>query len=161
MSDKNQKLSLYGIGPVYGTIISVLTATAFLCRNLNIFQSGKIEKLKIPFIIAGIIFVLIGIFMWIQAVIVSKIDDGIRENYLVTRGIYAWVRNPIYSAFMMAYTGIVLIIGNVFFFVLPFLYWLLMTVLVRNTEEKWLYNMFGDEYKEYCKKVNRCIPWKK
>ena len=34
-----------------------------------------------------------------------------------------------------------------------------MTLFLIFTEEKWLVDMYGEEYKEYCKKVNRCIPW--
>lgn len=34
-----------------------------------------------------------------------------------------------------------------------------MTVLMKHTEEKWLKNLYGKEYEEYCKRVNRCIPW--
>lgn len=33
-----------------------------------------------------------------------------------------------------------------------------MTIILKNTEEKWLYALYGEKYKEYCKKVNRCIP---
>lgn len=36
-----------------------------------------------------------------------------------------------------------------------------MTVLMKNTEEKWLYALYGQEYLDYCKRVNRCIPWPK
>ena len=32
-------------------------------------------------------------------------------------------------------------------------------ILKSEDEEKWLYNLYGYEYKAYCKKVNRCIPW--
>ncbi len=43
--------------------------------------------------------------------------------------------------------------------ILPFVYWLAMTILMKKTEEKWLYELYGQKYLEYCKKVNRCIPW--
>lgn len=33
-----------------------------------------------------------------------------------------------------------------------------MTIILKNTEEKWLYTLYGEKYKEYCKKVSRCIP---
>ena len=26
-------------------------------------------------------------------------------------------------------------------------------------EEKWLRDMYGKEYEDYCKRVNRCWPW--
>ncbi len=28
-------------------------------------------------------------------------------------------------------------------------------------EEKWLLDLYGEEYVEYKKHVNRCIPWKR
>ncbi len=37
--------------------------------------------------------------------------------------------------------------------------WGIMTVVLINTEEKWLAGLYGDEYIEYKKRVNRCIPW--
>lgn len=68
-------------------------------------------------------------------------------------------RNPIYTAFMFFCTGALFISGNIFFLPLFFFYWILMTVLMKNTEEKWLLELYGIEYANYCKKVNRCIPW--
>jgi len=34
-----------------------------------------------------------------------------------------------------------------------------MTIFLIYTEEKWLKDLYGQEYIEYCKKVNRCISW--
>ena len=72
---------------------------------------------------------------------------------------YALVRNPIYSAFLFFCTGALTIYGNLWLLTLPVLYWLFLTLLMKRTEEKWLKNLYGAEYEEYCRKVNRCIPW--
>lgn len=77
----------------------------------------------------------------------------------VTAGVYSLVRNPIYSAFLFFCTGALFISGNIFFYPLFFFYWLFMVVLMKCTEEKWLKNLYGREYEEYCRRVNRCIPW--
>ena len=45
------------------------------------------------------------------------------------------------------------------FLPLFFVFWALMTVMMKNTEEKWLTERFGKEYINYCKRVNRAIPW--
>ena len=37
--------------------------------------------------------------------------------------------------------------------------WRLTRSSLKNTEEKWLANLYGQEYIDYCKRVNRCIPW--
>ena len=63
------------------------------------------------------------------------------------------------SSAMIACTGVILIAGNPWFFPLPLLYWLFMTVLMQATEEKWLRNLYGKEYEDYCRRVNRCWPW--
>ena len=150
---------MYGVGPIYVCVIAALTLAAVLMRNLPIFESGRLRGLHLPLLILGIVFIAGGIALWVYAVAISKIDDGIKDNRLVTIGAYALVRNPIYSAAMIACTGVILIAGNAWFFPLPLLYWLFMTVLMRATEEKWLRDLYGKEYEDYCGRVNRCWPW--
>lgn len=131
-----EHLPIYGVGPIYVYVIAALTLAAVLMRNMKLFETGKMEAIHIPLLMLGIILILAGIALWVYAVPISKIDDGIKANRLVTTGAYALVRNPIYSAAMIACTGVILILGNAWFFVLPFVYWLFMTVLMKATEEK-------------------------
>lgn len=159
MKNNKDHLPIYGPGPVFGGVVIALTVAAMLCRNLPVFQCGNIAALRIPLIVIGIILILFAVFLWVYEVIITKIDDGILHNHLVTTCAYALVRNPIYSAILILCTGVLMIGGNVLFLILPFLYWAFLTVLIKHTEEKWLSELYGEEYKEYCKKVNRCIPW--
>ena len=99
-----------------------------------------------------------GIYLWLQAVIVEKINKSVKEKKLITSGIYSLVRNPVYSAFIFIFTGILLPTANYFLLILPFFFWAFLTILMKNTEEKWLKNEFGKEYEIYLKKVNRVIP---
>lgn len=156
---KQNHLPIYGVGPLYVYVIAALTLAAALLRNLPLFASGNMDALHVPLLALGIVLILAGVALWIYAVPISKIDEGIRENRLVTTGAYALVRNPIYSAAMIACTGVILIVGNVWFFILPLVYWLFMTALMKATEEKWLKDLYGEEYEDYCKRVNRCWPW--
>lgn len=54
----------------------------------------------------------------------------------------------------MIFLGILLLVEG-------FLVWksAAMTILMKETEEKWLAKLYGQEYRDYCKKVNRCLPW--
>lgn len=131
-----------------------------LTKNISLLNN-EISALMIPLIIIGILFILFGIYLWVNAVIVCKLDDNIRSNKLVTTGVYAYVRNPIYSAVLLVCTGAIIIANNLYLLVLPIIYWAFLTILMKNTEEKWLLNVYGDEYINYCKKVNRCIPFKR
>ncbi|MBQ9428882.1 MAG: isoprenylcysteine carboxylmethyltransferase family protein [Clostridia bacterium] len=156
MKEKDH-LPLYGIGPVYGAVTVVLTVVGGVCGSM--FPFGKVPQLKIPLLIFGILLILYGVTLWIRAVIVAKLDNGIKENRLVTGGVYAHVRNPIYSAILFACTGALCMAGNLLFLPLFFVFWALMTVMMKKTEEKWLTERFGKEYINYCKRVNRAIPW--
>lgn len=159
---KNKEhLPMYGIGPLYVGIIIAVTVGAVILGQQSFTAAGIISALKIPSLIIGIIFAALGILLWYSAAIRSKLDDSIAENKLVTTGVYGLVRNPIYSAFMFLCTGALFISGNVFFYPLFFFYWIFMTLLMINTEEKWLEAAYGKQYTEYKKKVNRCIPWKR
>lgn len=120
-----------------------------------------IPKLEILFRILGIISILLGVILYLKAVFFDKIDTYVKKNQLIITGVYAYVRNPIYSAFMFVCTGILCIYANLILLFLPFVYWAFMTMLMKYTEEKWLYDLYGEEYIHYCRRVNRCIPWKK
>jgi len=161
MSETKEKehLPFYGPGPFYGAVVIGLTVLAVICRNVSFLRSGKIEMLHLPMLILGVLLIIAGAALWIYAVPISKIDDGIRDNRLVTNGAYALVRNPIYSAIMIACTGVLLTTGNLWFMILPVLFWTFMTFLMKATEEKWLKDLYGREYEDYCRKVNRCWPW--
>lgn len=160
MSDKKH-LPLFGVGPIYVAIIIGITILFTILTKLNKIPILTINMLKIPFILIGIIIIVVGIVIWIQGAVFCRIDDHIKNNELCTEGIYSYTRNPLYTAFIMVCIGVLFICNNVYLLILPFVYWLFLTVLMKNTEEKWLLDLYGNQYKEYCKKVNRVIPIKR
>ncbi len=151
-------LPLYGVGPVYVYVIIAITVAAVILGHIDYLKSGIIEMLRISSAVIGVLLIIFGMSLWYGAVFRAKVGKGITDNRLVTTGVYAICRNPIYSAFMLSCSGVLLISGNVFFYPLFFFYWIFMTVLMKYTEEKWLKNLYGREYEEYCSRVNRCIP---
>ena len=157
---QNKKhLPMMGVGPIYGAVIIAVTIIAVIAGKSTIFEADRVNFLKIPLLIIGILLIVLGVHLWAGALFQSKIDNHIVENRLATTGVYGLVRNPIYSAFLFFCTGALMIAGNIFFLPLFFFYWIFMTVLMKCTEEKWLKNLYGREYEEYCRQVNRCIPW--
>ena len=158
MISQEYKMPIFGVGPIYVITCLILTiAGIWLHLNGCIYQ-GKIIKGKMFFIIAAIFMILLGIYLWIQAVIVQKINKKVTEKKLITTGVYSIVRNPVYSAFIFIFTGLLLFTANYILLKLPFVFWAFLTILMKNTEEKWLKNEFGEEYEIYLKKVNRVIP---
>lgn len=153
---ENKHLSVLGVGPLYVISILILTIIALILNQLNVVY--KIEVLNKFLIILAIISILIAISLWGSAVLFSKVKTKIKENTLVTTGVYSIVRNPIYSAFLFLFTGILLFTRNLYLLIFPLIFWIYLTYLLKETEEKWLKDKFKEEYQKYMKKVNRIIP---
>ena len=153
-------LPILGVGPLYVVTIILMTIISITLSATGIIPVITFANFQWIFILIGILCFIIGITLWLKAVIIDRLDAHIIKNELVTTGVYAYVRNPVYSAFMFVCTGVLLIYGNLVLLVLPIIYWGFMTVLMKLTEEKWLENLYGKEYVQYRQRVNRCIPWK-
>lgn len=156
---EGQKLPLFGIGPYLISCVGLVTVIGIVL-SVTVFRFGILEGVWTwIFRILGILLIPAGAAVWYIGALRSNMDESITENKLQTGGIYAWVRNPMYSGWWMAITGLSLMWHN--FMVLPFVIinWIILTVVLKNTEEKWLQNLYGKEYEEYKKRVNRCIPW--
>jgi len=160
--NEQDHLPVMGIGPVCIAIMIAFTAAGIAPVTFGMLTSGTVgTSLTLIFVIAGILCVVGGIILWCSAVLGSRINIKIKSNQLETGGVYAFVRNPIYSAFLFICTGALLFCRNWYVLILPPLFWLYLTVFMKLTEEKWLAERFGDEYAAYCRRVNRFIPWKK
>ena len=57
--------------------------------------------------------------------------------------------------------GITLTLHNMWLLILIPIQWVLLTVVIRINDEKWVYELHGEAYKDYCARVNRWIPIKK
>ena len=159
MNKNKNHLPLYGAGPVYVAVIITVTMAGILLSQFKIIAYLSFPIIRMVLLMIGFLLVAVGAALWFLAVFRAKIDDGITNNHLVTDGVYALVRIPIYSAFLSVCTGTLMIYGNLWLLILPVMHWLFLTVLMKCTKEKWLKNLYGAEYEEYCRRVNRCIPW--
>lgn len=157
---KKNHLPILGVGPMYVITIILMTVISIILSTTRMIPIITFTNIRLIFVLIGILCFIIGITLWLKAVIIDRLDAHIIKNELVTTGVYAYVRNPVYSAFMFVCTGVLLIYGNLVLLVLPIIYWGFMTVLMKLTEEKWLENLYGKEYVQYRQRVNRCIPWK-
>ena len=155
---EGQKLPLYGVGPyiVYGMAAVTIAGIVVFTYILNI---GTLDGPWIAiFRIVGGILIALGILIWYTGALRSGMDESISENRLKTDGIYAWVRNPMYSGIWMLLSGISLMWHNAALLAIIPINRGIMTIALKNTEEKWLLNLYGQEYQVYCKRVNRCLP---
>jgi protein-S-isoprenylcysteine O-methyltransferase Ste14 len=82
--------------------------------------------------------------------------DEEKAGALVTRGIFAFTRNPIYLAFDLIFVGTFLINGTVIF-----LFFAVLGVGVSHRqilrEEQFLSQRYGQAYRDYCKRTRRYL----
>ena len=155
-------LPIYGVGPYYGVGIILLTVTGIVLSAAGVLDSGKITNtiLMVIMIFLGILLFVEGFLVWKSAAIGKNcVDNYIKKNELCRTGVYRIVRNPCYSGIMFMCSGAIFIAHNAWLLFLPIVFWAAMTILMKETEEKWLAKLYGQEYRDYCKKVNRCLPW--
>ena len=158
---EGQKLPMFGIGPA---LVFAIGLVDVLCIVLFVYvlRFGELNgTFTLIFKIIGTILIIFGLIVWFIGALKSDMDASIAENRLKTDGIYSWVRNPMYSGWWILLTGISLMWHNIFLIPAFFINWGIMTVVLINTEEKWLSDVYGADYEEYKKHVNRCIPFKR
>lgn len=159
--DKRQKIPTDGVGPYLWAIILAMNLTGFLLSQ-SVLQSGLLKGgFKDLFYLIGILLMLVAArIQWLSGV-KSGVSTSFQSNELKMTGIYARTRNPIYFSWWLCGIGSILTMHNVWLLILIPIQWVILTVVIRNTEEKWLYELHGEAYKDYCARVNRWIPLKK
>jgi protein-S-isoprenylcysteine O-methyltransferase Ste14 len=100
------------------------------------------------------------LFVWAVHTLGKNLTDTVvtrRDHSLVTSGPYRWVRHPFYVACLLAVPGVSLAMANWYFLVVAGIGLGLLVVRTRIEEEK-LIERFGDDYRDYMKRVGRFVP---
>ena len=126
---QKEHLPFFGIGPYYVGAIAVITVAGMALSWKGYLDSGLIPGLRTPMMILGILLILVGVFIWGYAFFRSRINEGIRNNRLVTDGIYACCRNPLYTGCMFICIGVSFFAGNLWLLFLPVIFSILMALM--------------------------------
>jgi protein-S-isoprenylcysteine O-methyltransferase Ste14 len=123
-----------------------------IVSSQEFFHSGAISSVGVFLCLAGLLLLLWSLVSFGQSFRIG-IDQG-HPDRLITTGVFAYSRNPIYSAFAVILFGQFLIFSN--WILLVFLgaaIWLFHRQVLR--EEGYLNVHYGKEYSEYCSRVRR------
>jgi protein-S-isoprenylcysteine O-methyltransferase Ste14 len=98
--------------------------------------------------------------MWMFHALGRNLTDTVvtrRDAHFVDHGPYRFVRNPMYTGILMLGMSLGLALGT---WLLPLAASLMFTLLAlrTRTEEKYLIERFGDQYRNYMKRVGRFFP---
>jgi protein-S-isoprenylcysteine O-methyltransferase Ste14 len=102
----------------------------------------------------------ISLIVWVQLELGKQFSPQLQirqEHQLITRGPYAHIRHPLYTALFGFGISLALLTANWFFaaFFVVFLVGLLTRV---PKEERMLLDQFGEEYNEYMRHTGRFFP---
>ena len=79
------------------------------------------------------------------------------SNTLVQDGAFRWSRNPMYLGFMAVLLGISILLKSLSPFLVVVVFVVLMDLIFIRSEEKMLYEKFGDKWEAYRSRVRRWI----
>ncbi len=154
-----KKMTVWGSGPVilgsgYGVFI-VMYLITMSCPD--IFQ--VVSYVNGFFWYLGLIMIALGVIMWIMSGI--QVSIGFKKGILVTHGVYVLSRNPLYSAhIVLIMPGLVLMVMSYLLILGPIVSYIVFKITIKR-EETFLIDNFGDDYLEYCKRVNQLFPFPK
>tara|TARA_B100000035_G_scaffold313618_1_gene327752 strand:+ start:1056 stop:1724 length:669 start_codon:yes stop_codon:yes gene_type:complete len=80
-----------------------------------------------------------------------------QSNVLITDGIYAYIRNPMYLALTLFQIGVGISLSFIHISIMAILTVILLHYFVILREEKYLLKLFGEDYKLYLKKSRRWV----
>lgn len=110
---------------------------------------------KSGFQTAGIIFIILGVAIYFTSLV--QFINEFPKGKLITKGVYALSRNPLYSSWIIfIFPGLALTFNNWMFLFPAISMYISLEVMIKQ-EENQLQEIFGDEYLAYKSKVRRVL----
>lgn len=86
------------------------------------------------------------------------LNKNIYADSLVREGFFAHSRNPLYVGNLLGLAGFLVIHNSWAGYLVAMPFFLFAYLAIVAAEEDYLGRRFGDEYRDYCQKVNRFLP---
>jgi protein-S-isoprenylcysteine O-methyltransferase Ste14 len=158
------------INRLYSLIIIVLFLINPIIVALGFYESKLIIAKYLPIwdtiyvSILGILILMMGGCITVAGRYqLKQFGQGVldvKENqFLITTGIFRYIRHPIYAGGVIGIIGFYLAFRSMFVLIAI---WIIYFTIFRHRllfEEKMMNEAFGDKYKEYMKKTKRLIPF--
>jgi protein-S-isoprenylcysteine O-methyltransferase Ste14 len=156
METTKKRMSVLGIGPSVGAP-SVLYAAAAGVATWIWPEWFAIRGVPYPaLLVAGLM--LLGLGMVMQAIAGRTLMKAYRQDRLVTTGVYAVCRNPLYANVMFTIApGIALVCRSWLMLTASVVLYILVRVRV-GREEAYLEKRFGQEFLDYRRRTNAIFP---
>ncbi len=110
----------------------------------------------------GLTIILIGLNIRVAVIGLAYIKRGglnkkVYAETLVTTGLFAHCRNPLYLGNILIITGLFVVHNNPWVYLICFSFFLFSYYSIIIVEEDYLLNKFGINFEEYCKNTSRLL----
>jgi len=154
------RMTSWGEGPKFA-IISLVMGLLLIFANYYFFPKLVLTFNEFRFWF-GIGVVAFGLYLMFLATF--QVHQAFNHGRLITGGIYAHTKNPVYAAWILFIVpGLFLATGVLFLMIMPFIMYVLIKRLIIE-EERYLEQKFGKVYLDYKNAVNSRVPkmsWKR
>ena len=154
-SQRKNQMTLIGVGLKFALISIVFAAVVFAVHFL------WTPHLSIPIprffsLSIGVLLMTIGIPIYLISGL--TIHKYFNQGKLATKGIYAYIRHPLYGSWIVfILPGIVFTMNSLLGLMIPvFMYFVFKALIV--SEDNYLEERFGEEFYEYKKRVGEIFP---
>lgn len=151
----------------FGKYALPLIVAVLLLQNVRAFNGTFLNDRFVP---VELWIVWLGFFLTIAGlafacwarVILGRNWSGVvqlkKDHELIVRGPYSIVRHPIYTGLLLAFLGTALAIGAwrglIASAIVAVSFWRKLRL-----EERWLCELFGEQYAAYMRRVRALVPW--
>lgn len=151
-----KKMTILGIGGKLGYRTLLYLAATIVLHYLA-YPIFTIQILPLFLLRAiGVVLILAGIPVWIISGI--KISREFFKEQLLTTGIYAYFRHPLYAAFInFILPGIALLFPSWIVMTTPVFMYVSFRLMIKE-EENFLERKFGQVYHDYKRRVHAICP---
>ena len=141
-----------GVIVVYVPYIIVDRMRLFVFHGWGFAQIGAVLLVAIGL---AILLHCNGVFAWIGRGTLVPFDPPER---LVVRGLYRYMRNPMYAGVLLILLGEALFFKSVALLAYAGVWFVVINIVVVAYEEPTLRGNFGESYDRYCSTVHRWVP---
>jgi protein-S-isoprenylcysteine O-methyltransferase Ste14 len=149
-------MSRWGIGPPF-TLLSLLYSAVVMAVDRALVPSSRMIFVPAPAAVyGGIVLIAAGMVLYVVSLV--ALHRAYSAGSLLTDGVYAYVRHPIYGSFIVLIVpGIALALRSLPGLTIPIFMYLVFRALI-GAEENHLRMTFGERYEAYHRRVGAVFP---
>lgn len=148
----------------YRNILFIVLYILLFIPSVPLFSAEKHgDKYYLFPIIIGLVITVTGQLIRCLTIALAYIirggkDGKVYAEDLVTSGIFGHCRNPLYVGNILMLAGVGVLSNSLLYVVviIPLFVFIYQSIVL--AEENFLKNEFGDQFIQYCKRVNRWVP---